>query len=63
MGDGAVEVSGVASIALATSTDLVFVEDEKSLIPALESSAAAVIVGEFAQKRNHRRVRVLLNHC
>ncbi len=47
VGDGAVEVSGVASIALATSADLVFVEDEKSLLPALESPAAAVIVGEF----------------
>lgn len=47
VGDGAVEVSGIASIALATSADLVFVEDEKSLLPALESLAAAVIVGEF----------------
>jgi UDP-3-O-[3-hydroxymyristoyl] glucosamine N-acyltransferase len=56
VGDGAVEVSGVASIALATSTDLVFVEDEKSLIPALESSAAAVIVREFpkAESSNGR---------
>ena len=32
VGDGAVEVSGIASIALATSADLVFVEDEKSLL-------------------------------
>ena len=47
VGDGAVEVSGIASIALATSADLVFVEDEKSLLPALESPAAAVIVAEF----------------
>ena len=47
VGDGAVEVSGIASIALATSSDLVFVEDEKSLLAALESPAAAVIVSEF----------------
>ena len=47
VGDGAVEVSGIASIALATSADLVFVEDEKSLLAALQSPAAAVIVGEF----------------
>jgi len=47
VGDGAVEVSGISSIAHATSADLVFVEDEKSLLPALESLAAAVIVGEF----------------
>ena len=48
VGDGAVEVSGVASIAQATAADLVFVEDEKSLSAALESRAAAVIAGEFA---------------
>ena len=48
VGDGAVEVSGIASISQATSRDLVFVEDEKSLAAALESRAAAVIVGEFA---------------
>jgi UDP-3-O-[3-hydroxymyristoyl] glucosamine N-acyltransferase len=47
VGDGAVEVSGIASIALATSADLVFVEDEKSLLLALESPAAAAIVSEF----------------
>jgi UDP-3-O-[3-hydroxymyristoyl] glucosamine N-acyltransferase len=47
VGDGAVEVSGIASVALASSADLVFVEDEKSLLPALESPAAAVIVAEF----------------
>ena len=54
VGDGAVEVSGIASIALATSADLVFVEDEKSLLPALESPAAAVIVGEFPKERSSK---------
>jgi UDP-3-O-[3-hydroxymyristoyl] glucosamine N-acyltransferase len=49
VGDGAVEVSGIASISHATSADLVFVEDEKSLRAALESAAAAVITGEFAR--------------
>jgi UDP-3-O-[3-hydroxymyristoyl] glucosamine N-acyltransferase len=49
VGDGAVEVSGVASIAQATSMDLVFVEDEEGLPAALESRAAAVIAGEFAR--------------
>jgi UDP-3-O-[3-hydroxymyristoyl] glucosamine N-acyltransferase len=48
VGDGTVEVNGVASIAQATAADLVFVEDEKSLSAALESRAAAVIAGEFA---------------
>jgi UDP-3-O-[3-hydroxymyristoyl] glucosamine N-acyltransferase len=55
VGDGAVEVSGIASIALATSTDLVFVEDEKSLLPALESPAAAVIVSEFPKAESSKR--------
>jgi len=47
LGDGAVNISGIASIAQATSVDLVFVEDEKSLRAALESRAAAVIAGEL----------------
>jgi UDP-3-O-[3-hydroxymyristoyl] glucosamine N-acyltransferase len=51
VGDGAVEVSGVASIPLATHFDLVFVEDEKSLHFALESHAAAIIAGEFSRAR------------
>jgi UDP-3-O-[3-hydroxymyristoyl] glucosamine N-acyltransferase len=48
IGDGSVEVSGVASIASASSEDLVFVEDEKHLLQALKSEAGAVIAGEFA---------------
>ncbi len=49
LGDGGVEVSGIASITQATSADLVFVEDEKGLPAALASRAAAVIAGEFAR--------------
>jgi UDP-3-O-[3-hydroxymyristoyl] glucosamine N-acyltransferase len=48
VGDGSVEVGGVASILQATPEDLVFVEDEKHLRLALESRAAAVIAGKFA---------------
>ncbi len=48
VGDGAVEVSGIASIPEATAGDLVFVEDEKHLRAAIDSRAAAVIVGKFA---------------
>jgi UDP-3-O-[3-hydroxymyristoyl] glucosamine N-acyltransferase len=48
VGDRAVLVDGVASIASATAEDLVFVEDEKYLARALQSGAAAVIAGEFA---------------
>lgn len=48
LGDGRVEVTGVASIANASSGELVFVEDERHFDSALESDAAAVIAGSFA---------------
>ena len=57
VGDGAVEVSGIASIAQATPVDLVFVEDEKSLLVALGSRAAAVIAGEFARAGDSKKTR------
>ncbi|HYL16736.1 MAG TPA: UDP-3-O-(3-hydroxymyristoyl)glucosamine N-acyltransferase [Terriglobales bacterium] len=47
VGDGSVEVTGIASIQSASSGDLVFVEEEKSLRQALQSGAAAVIAGKF----------------
>jgi UDP-3-O-[3-hydroxymyristoyl] glucosamine N-acyltransferase len=47
-GDGSVEVGGVASIGSAWRDDLVFVEEEKYLVRALQSGAGAVIAGEFA---------------
>ncbi len=49
IGEGRVEVSGVASIGSATPDDLVFVEDEKHLAAALRSRAGAVIAGEFVE--------------
>jgi UDP-3-O-[3-hydroxymyristoyl] glucosamine N-acyltransferase len=52
VGDGTVEVSGVASIAQASPADLVFVEDVKHLRFALESRAAAVVVGKFAAEKD-----------
>jgi UDP-3-O-[3-hydroxymyristoyl] glucosamine N-acyltransferase len=61
VGDGSVEVSGVASILQATPEDLVFVEDEKHLRLALESRAAAVIAGKFATgKFDERNPKPLL---
>jgi UDP-3-O-[3-hydroxymyristoyl] glucosamine N-acyltransferase len=42
-GDEKVEISGVASIAAASSGDLVFVEDQQHLVEALKSAAGAVI--------------------
>ena len=49
-GDGNVQVSGVASVESAATDDLVFVENEKYLPPALQSRAGAVIAGEFVEK-------------
>lgn len=48
VGDGSVEVSAIASIQSAKSGDLVFVDNEKNLVKALQSPATAVIAGEFA---------------
>jgi UDP-3-O-[3-hydroxymyristoyl] glucosamine N-acyltransferase len=47
-GDGSVELGGVASIVSASQHDLVFVEEEKFLLRALQSCAGAVVAGEFA---------------
>jgi UDP-3-O-[3-hydroxymyristoyl] glucosamine N-acyltransferase len=48
IGNGDVEIGGVASIESASQSDLVFVEDEKHLAAALQSRAGAVIAGTFA---------------
>jgi UDP-3-O-[3-hydroxymyristoyl] glucosamine N-acyltransferase len=50
IGDGRIEVAGVASIAQAEAGDLIFVQDEeeKDFAQALASRASAVIAGEFA---------------
>jgi UDP-3-O-[3-hydroxymyristoyl] glucosamine N-acyltransferase len=58
IGDGAIEIAGVASIEAATQSDLVFVEDEKYLRAALQSEAAAVIAGEFANASSVKPVLV-----
>ena len=48
LGDGSITVTNVSSLQSATSQSLVFVEDARYLDTALRSSAAAVIVGDFA---------------
>jgi UDP-3-O-[3-hydroxymyristoyl] glucosamine N-acyltransferase len=62
VGDGAVEVSGIASIPDATPADLVFVEDEKHLHSALESRAAAVIAGKFATGQDRSKPLLVAQH-
>jgi len=49
VGDGNVELTGIASIQSAGAGDLVFVDDEKNLQPAFQSPASAVIAGDFAK--------------
>src|SRR5215472_293764 len=49
LGNDQAEVTGVASLRGSAPGDLVFVEHEKDLQPALASSAAAVIAGDFAE--------------
>jgi UDP-3-O-[3-hydroxymyristoyl] glucosamine N-acyltransferase len=48
LGDNSVTVTTVSSLQSATTESLVFVEDAQYLDPALRSSAAAVIAGDFA---------------
>ena len=49
LGNGKVEISGIASLESATVDDLVFVESADHLGAALQSAAAAVVAGEFAR--------------
>ena len=62
VGDGRVEVSGVASIESACKDDLVFVEDAKHLSAALQSRAGAVIAGEFAASVASDRPLLISDH-
>jgi UDP-3-O-[3-hydroxymyristoyl] glucosamine N-acyltransferase len=48
LGDESVQLTGISSVQSAGPGDLVFVDDEKHLCPALESRAGAVIAGDFA---------------
>lgn len=52
VGDGAISVSGVASLQSANADSVVFVEDAKHLDAARHSPAGAVIAGEFATSYN-----------
>jgi UDP-3-O-[3-hydroxymyristoyl] glucosamine N-acyltransferase len=62
LGDGSVTVGGVASIAPASPDDLVFVADEKYLAQALQSSAGAVIAGEFAAASSSSKPLLISAH-
>jgi len=58
-GDGSVRLRGIASVALAGSGDLVFVEDETTLAVALKSGASAVIACEFAARKSSNKALLI----
>jgi len=55
IGDGQMEVSGIASLSSATQGDVVFVDSAKYLTHAMNSQASAVIAGEFARNGAHAK--------
>jgi UDP-3-O-[3-hydroxymyristoyl] glucosamine N-acyltransferase len=61
VGNGKIEVSGVASIVSASKEELIFVEDPKRLASGLESRAAAVITGQFAAETSSSPKPLLLS--
>jgi UDP-3-O-[3-hydroxymyristoyl] glucosamine N-acyltransferase len=60
VGDGAVQLTGIASISSASSGDLVFVDDEKNFSRAVASHASAVIAP--ASANTHPRSKPVLLH-
>jgi len=62
IGSGDVEISRVASLESATSTDLIFVENEKKLSDALACAAGAIIVGQLPASPPHGRVLLISEH-
>ncbi len=62
IGNAHTEVSGVSSIAAASARDLVFVEDEGNLSSAVQSSAAAVIAGSFAETATTSKALLIAAH-
>jgi UDP-3-O-[3-hydroxymyristoyl] glucosamine N-acyltransferase len=56
------ELSGLASLRSARSTDLVFVDDEKKLPEALASTAGAVLTGTFAADTSAKKPLLLVEN-
>jgi len=62
LGDETVHVTGIASVKSAVPGDLIFVDDDRNLRPALESRASAVIVGDFASGEAKTKPLLLAAH-
>jgi len=59
LGDETVQLTGISSVHAAAPGDLIFVDEEKNLRPALESRASAVIVGDFAVQKTNAKPLLL----
>ena len=59
LGDESVQLTGISSVQSAGPGDLVFVDEEKNLGRALESSASAVIAGDFAARAKNSKPLLL----
>ena len=62
IGDASIEVSGNSGIAAASAGHLIFVEDKSNLSSALQSNAAAVISGSFAETATTSKVLLIAAH-
>ena len=62
LGDETVQLTGISSVKSAAPGDLIFVDDEKNLGPALGSRASAVIVGDFAAGETSTKPLLLAAH-
>ncbi|MBS1853243.1 MAG: UDP-3-O-(3-hydroxymyristoyl)glucosamine N-acyltransferase [Acidobacteria bacterium] len=60
LGDGGVQLTGIASVQSAQAGDLVFVEDEANFELAALSSASAVLAGEFAAAKTSSKPLLLV---
>jgi len=60
LGDGTVQLTGIASVQSAGPGDLIFVDDQKHLQSALKSHASAVITGDFAAGRTSSKPLLLV---
>lgn len=62
VGDGTLDVAGVASAASAENGDIVFAEDAENLSEVLKSQASAVITGNFAEKVQSAKALLILSN-
>jgi UDP-3-O-[3-hydroxymyristoyl] glucosamine N-acyltransferase len=62
LGDSNRQLSGIAQVSRATATDLVFIEDERFLVAALNSGAGAIIAGDFAERARSAPPLLIVPH-